>query len=237
MTGRVVSIRHGAGPYDDRVAAFFAGRGVTVEERAPFKGQALGLPDGTVAACVIYGGPFNAFALDEHPFLREENRWLEGCMAEGIPLLGICQGAQQIAHLLGAEVGPQAGEPHDFGYYPIHPTEAGEGFLPDGLHVSQCHYHGFDLPGGAEHLAYSEAFANQAMRYGETTYAFQFHPEATRAGFRRWQEAPWAAYGKPGVQTREEQDALGAAYDQAQHDWFMAFLDVFFGPALAVRAA
>ena len=47
-------------------------------------------------------------------------------MARGIPLLGICQGAQSIAHVLGAAVGPRPGEPHEFGYDSIHATDAGK---------------------------------------------------------------------------------------------------------------
>ncbi len=235
MSGRVVLVRHNEGPYDDRAAAFFRGRGVAPEEKAPFRGEALGEVDDSLVASVVYGGPFNVFETEQNPFLLEEHRWIEACMAKAVPLLGICQGAQSIAFVLGAEVGPKPGEPHEFGYYPIHPTEAGRTLLPEPLTVAQSHFHEFALPAGAERLAYSESFANQAMRYGETTYAFQFHPEVTSAGFRRWQEAPWAPYGKPGAQSRAEQDALQAEHDAAQHDWFMGFLDGLFGPALAER--
>jgi GMP synthase (glutamine-hydrolysing) len=90
------------------------------EIRYPFKGDALGAVDGSVAASVIYGGPFNVFETDRHPFLNDEHRWIEQCMARGMPLLGICQGAQSTAHVLGARCGPIAGEPHEFGYYQIH---------------------------------------------------------------------------------------------------------------------
>ena len=70
------------------------------------------------------------------------------------------------------------------------------------------------------------------MRYGERAYAFQFHAEVTRPGFRRWQEKLDIHHGKPGAQTREEQDRLGAEHDQAQHAWFMGFLDRLFGDAV-----
>ncbi len=98
--------------------------------------------------------------------------------------------------------------------------------------VAQSHFHEFELPEGAERLASSEMFPNQAMRVGESVYALQFHPEVTRTGFRRWQEADWAPYGQPGAQSREEQDALGAVHDDAQHAWFMEFLDRLFGDVL-----
>ena len=124
---------------------------------------------------------------------------------------------------------PRAGEPHEFGYYPVRPTKAGKALFPSELHVCQSHFHEFAIPDGAELLASSDAFANQALRYGARTYALQFHAEVTRAGFARWQDRPWAPGGKPGVQTREEQDRLGAQHDAAQHDWFMGFLDRLFG--------
>lgn len=229
---RIVLIRHGDDPDDDRAATFLRGRGLEPEIFRPFKGAALGEVDGSVVASVIYGGPFNVFDEDKHPFLRDEARWIEQCMARGVPLLGICQGGQQIARVLGAEVGPKPGEPHEFGYYEITPTAAGREYFPERLVVSQAHFHEFQIPRGAKLLASSELFQQQAFKYGPSTFAFQFHPEVTTQGFRRWQAAPWAAYGKPGVQTREEQDALMAAHDQTQHDWFMGFLDRLFGPVI-----
>jgi GMP synthase-like glutamine amidotransferase len=68
------------------------------------------------------------------------------------------------------------------------------------------------------------------MRHGERTYALQCHPEITIEGFKRWQDAEWAPWGNPGVQPREEQDALAASHDQLQDAWFRAFLDKLFGP-------
>ena len=232
MPERVVLIRHGEGPSDDRVATFFRSKGVEPELRHPFKGDHLGEVDGSVAASVIYGGPFNVFETERHPFLKDEHRWVEQCIANDVPLLGICQGAQSVAYVLGAEVGPKPGEPHEFGYYRIHPTEEGRDFLPEGgLCVAQSHFHGFDIPSGAQWLAYSESFEHQAMRYGDSTFAFQFHAEITREGFRRWQDEPDSYFGKPGAQEREEQDRLGAIHDAPQHTWFMNFLEELFAPA------
>jgi len=233
MPKRVVLIRHGDDPADapddDRVAGYFRARNIEPEICRPFKGEALGEVDGSLAASVVYGGPFNVFGTERHCFLNHEHRWIEQCMAGDVPLLGICQGAQSIAHVLGADVGPKPGEPHEFGYYPVRPTAAGKALFPGELHVCQSHFHEFTIPAGAERLAWTDAFPNQAMRCGARTYAFQFHPEVTQAGFRRWQDRPWAPWGKPGVQTREQQDRLGALHDAAQHDWFMGFLDRLFG--------
>lgn len=228
---RTVLIRHGDEPDDDRVVAYFRAKGLEPEIRKPFKGESLGDVDSSVAASVIYGGPFNVFDEDKHPFLHDENRWIEQCVKSGVPLLGICQGAQSIARVLGAEVGPKDGAPHEFGYYEVTATDAGRTVLPDRIVVCQSHFHGFQVPAGATLLASSALFPHQAFQYGATTFGFQFHAEVTPAGFQRWQRSEWAFYGKPGAQTREQQDAAMARHDAAQHRWFMGFLDRLFGAA------
>ncbi len=229
---RFVLVRHGDDPDDDRVVGYFRAKGIEPDIVRPFKGERLGDVDRTVAGSVIYGGPFNVFDEDLHPFLHDEARWIRQCMAAHVPLLGICQGAQQIARVLGAEVGPMDGEPTEFGYYEITPMEAGRASFPDRFVVAQSHFHAFQIPPGAELLAGSALFPQQAFKYGARTFGLQFHAEVTPPGFRRWQDAPWARYGKPGAQTRQEQDQLMAAHDAAQHQWFMGFLERLFGEAV-----
>ncbi|WP_245430783.1 hypothetical protein [Mesorhizobium sp. WSM3868] len=57
---------------------------------------------------------------------------MDACLKADIPLLGICLGAQMIAFHLGASVGPIAGQPHEFGYYPVYPEPSAEDFMPAG---------------------------------------------------------------------------------------------------------
>lgn len=232
MDRRIVLIRHGDDPTDDRVVTYFRARNIDPVIVRPFEGERLGDVDERVAASVVYGGPFDVSDTQNYPFLRDEHRWIKQCIAQNVPLLGICQGAQSIAYTLGARCGPRPGAPHEFGYYVVRPTAAGRAFFPDELVVTQAHFHEFELPDGAESLACNEIFPHQAMRYGDKVFAFLFHPEVTRAGFRRWQNADWAPFGKPGVQTREMQDELAEAHDERQHTWFMNFLDRLFGRVL-----
>lgn len=228
MAKRVVLVRHGDGPEDDRVTAWVLAGGLIPDSRRPFQGDLLGKVTEDVAGTVIYGGMYNAYDTAKHPFLNEEYRWIGAVMEAGIPLLGICQGAQMIAHHQGAWAGAPDHGCHEFGYYQISPVAGAEDFLPAPLYVTQAHFHTFDLPGGAQHLARSDLFENQAFRLGDTVYGLQFHPEVTWPIFQRWQSNA-GSYGQPGAQTRDQQDQLGPAVDQAQHDWFMGFLDGLFG--------
>ncbi|MGB5559196.1 MAG: glutamine amidotransferase [Paracoccaceae bacterium] len=232
MGGRFVLVEHGHGIMDDRVTMFLRERGVEPMVIRPFAGEALGKVDGSVMGSVVFGGPFSVFEEDRHPFLNDENRWIEQCLIRDVPLLGICQGAQSIAHVLGAWVGPLESDAHEFGYYEVTPTDAGRTLIPRPMHLVQAHFHGFDLPEGAALLATGEVCPHQAFSYG-SALAFQFHAEVTPAQFRRMQDADWAPYGKPGVQDRAEQDRLMAAHDARQHDWFIGVLERHFDEALA----
>ncbi len=229
---RIVLIRHESDPDDDRIVTFLRGKTIQPQILRPFLGENLGKADSSVVASVIYGGPFNVFDEERHKFLYDENRWIEDCLKRDIPLLGICQGAQSIARVLGAHAGPLPGDEHEFGYYPIAATKAGKSLFPDELVVAESHFHEFQIPDGGELLASSELFGQQAMKYGDSTFAFQFHAEVTPAGFGRWQHVNHNMYGKPGAQTREEQNALMDKYDPTQHQWIMQFQEKFFAGAI-----
>ena len=229
-------IRHGDDPPDDRVHTWLVGAGFAPDVRRPFAGEALGDLDDSVAGLVVHGGRYNADAVGEHPFLKDEYRWIEAALAAGLPMLGICQGAQMIAHHLGASVGPKPGEPAEFGYYRIDPTPEGTGFLPGPLWVTQAHFHAFSIPGTATRLAESALFENQAYRYGAAVYGVQFHPEVTIEGFRRWQRDFAGFEGKPGIQEPAEQTRLMLEHDAAQAAWFYDFMANLFGSAASAGA-
>jgi len=227
MDRELVLVRHVEDPPNDRVTAFAGEAGFTLVIKRPFMGDTLGVPGAEVAGTVIYGGN-DELDDDQHPHLKEECRWIKACMDREIPVLGICQGAQQIAQMLGAKVGPVKGGIQEFGYYLITPTSEGSDFLPKALYMPQAHSYTFGIPEQAIRLAGSDLFPNQAFRYGPKTYGLQFHPELTFEGFRRWQSQYKGNYGKPGSQTKDEQDKLMVAHEHAQAEWFSAFLASLF---------
>lgn len=229
MVQRVLLVRHGNEPADDRVVSWLTQAGYHVDSRKPFAGDSLGEVGDDLAGTVIYGGKYNAYDTDLHGFLNDEYRWIEKCLRADVPILGICQGAQMLARHLGAWAGPTEREIFEFGYYRIDPAPEAAGFLERPLWVTQAHFHTFDLPTGAVCLAENDNYRNQAFRYGDKVYGFQFHAEVTIEGFRRWQKQKWNVYDRPGVQSLQEQTSLMYEHDAAQANWFYGFLDGFFG--------
>lgn len=105
---------------------------------------------------------------------------LRGCVDAGVPVLGICYGAQILAHALGGSVerAPGGGE---LGWYLVE-TDAPDQ-IPAGPYL-QWHADRFVLPPGAVELARS-AVGPQAFRIG-SALGVQFHPETTPDVARRW---------------------------------------------------
>lgn len=145
-------------------------------------------------ALVVLGGPMHVTETTRHPHLLTECRLIEQALEQRIPVLGICLGAQLLAHVLGARVGP-ARRP-EIGWYPVRPRIPATAADPV-LHpldseraVFQWHSYGFDIPAGAEHLAESDDCPGQAMAYQGIAWGFQFHLELDEGLIRRWLNSP-----------------------------------------------
>jgi len=138
------------------------------------------------SGAVIFGGPQSAN--DSDGYIRREVAWVGVALKENKPFLGICLGAQMLAHHLGARVDCCQDANVEIGYHPIRCVDPAKtlGDLPN--YVYQWHREGFEIPSGGKLLAVSEggAFPNQAMRYGAGAVGLQFHPEITYAQVNRW---------------------------------------------------
>ncbi|WP_299138577.1 glutamine amidotransferase [uncultured Tateyamaria sp.] len=234
MDTRILCIRHGDGPMDDRVTTWCGAHQVRCDARRAWKGDPLGDITEDLAGVVVYGGNYNAYDTAKHPFLKDEYRMIHAAMTAGVPVMGLCQGAQMIAHHMGAFAGAPDHGNHEFGYYKVTPTAGGRGMFPAPQYFAQAHFHTFDIPEGATHLARSALFEHQAFAVGDRVLGFQFHPEQTIAGFQRWMARghEWGRYDEPGVQSPAEQTRLMLQHDAAQGEWFRGVLDSFFARAL-----
>lgn len=142
---------------------------------------------------IVMGGPMSVYQTDRFPFLNYEMKLIEDAIKRDRPVLGICLGAQIVAAALGAKVETNpAGK--EIGWFPVRllPT-AKEDRLFRGVAetIMPFHWHGdhFELPSGAVTLASSDKTPCQAFRYGEKTWALQFHLEVTRAGIENMSNA------------------------------------------------
>src|SRR5581483_12191457 len=72
-----------------------------VEWELPVRGR----PAVDADAVIVFGGEQNVGEEDRYPWLEDEYELLRGWVDSGTPLLGICLGAQTLAHAAGARVG------------------------------------------------------------------------------------------------------------------------------------
>lgn len=168
--------------------------------------QALRDVDGVI----VMGGPQSVYDRDRHPWMAMELALLREALDQGLPILGVCLGAQMLASALGAKVmkNPQK----EIGWYPVMREPGADGdplFEAFGSTETVFQWHGdtFALPKGAIRLASSplcrESLASgsgfhpesnrrmeQAFRYRDNVYGLQFHVEVTEPIIRAWMRTP-----------------------------------------------
>jgi GMP synthase (glutamine-hydrolysing) len=193
---------------------------------------------------VVLGGPMNVEDQADRPHLKVEMHAIEQALRQGKPVLGICLGAQLLAHVLGAPV--RRHERPEIGWYDLSLTEAGTsdpvlGALGPAATVFQWHGRSFALPDGAVHLARTQSCEQQAFRWGESAYGLQFHPEVDEALVRRWLANPAYAselreaglpHDAAGIERRTAE--LARAIQQRAEPLFERFLDLVGRPARKV---
>ncbi len=222
----ILAVLHQANSTPGKVGDWFSARGHRVEGCCPILGDALPTRLDGYAGLVVFGGPQSAN--DDHlPGIRAELDWIEhSAIPSALPLLGICLGAQQIARVLGARVGPHHEGIVEIGYSPVEPTADADGFLDARTRFYQWHAETFEIPADAVHLARGETFEAQAFRYGERVYGIEFHPEMTREMIDRWctskTGAPKLAWR--GAQSHAEQRSAYALHAAASDVWLDTFL-------------
>ncbi len=129
---------------------------------------------------VLMGSPWSVYEDRVQGWVRPELDFIRNQVSRGVPLLGICFGAQAMSAALGGRVTPSTRP--EYGWVSI---ESGVDEIAHGPWF-QYHHDEFTLPPGAVELARNPS-GLQAFRIG-ANLAVQFHPEMTADLIASWCE-------------------------------------------------
>lgn len=172
-------IARGLGVADDDVVTVDAQRG----ERLPSAKM--------VEAMVVTGSA--AMVTDREPWSVAAGELLAEVVTAGAPVLAICYGHQLLAEVLGGEVGDNP-RGRQIGTVQVTLTDDGArdpllGAFGPQLRFQATHRQSvLRPPSGATHLATTDMDRHHAYRYGERTWAVQFHPEFDAVAIRTYIE-------------------------------------------------
>ncbi len=185
---RILSLIHGRNAHSGVFGEVVRAGGHELDERSFALADPPADPPYAYDAVMVFGGSMNVHEVHGHPWLREERDALERALADDVPVLGVCLGAQLLASVAGAAVS-RAPEP-EIGWYDVEKTpEAADDplleTLPPRFRAYQWHSYQFELPREAVLLAKTPVCA-QAYRLGEAAWGTQFHAEVTREIVLAW---------------------------------------------------
>ncbi|WP_132115179.1 type 1 glutamine amidotransferase [Actinocrispum wychmicini] len=172
---------------------------------------------------VCLGGEMGAMDDLKHPWLRDVRQLLASAVGNRVPTLGVCLGGQLLAAATGGrvvvgdagpEVGPAMVAKRDVAW--IDPLFGEQPMVLDVMHF---HVDTIDrLPPGAELMASSHKYPNQAFRINGCGYGLQFHIETTTEIVLDWaRTAPEVAVlARPG---ELDKDRLDTAHEDIAETW------------------
>src|ERR1035437_5680898 len=102
-------LRHVEHEHIGTLAQLLRKTGIAFRYADLFQGDAVPENTAGIGGLIVMGGPVGVYDSATYPFLEQEQALIRRCAEDGLPVLGICLGAQLIAAALGAKVypGPQ----------------------------------------------------------------------------------------------------------------------------------
>jgi GMP synthase-like glutamine amidotransferase len=106
---RVLSVIHQADAASGVFGETVRERGAELAEWNIAAGSPPPAPPESYDAVLVFGGAMHVDQEDRHAWLRDENSLLQALLERGIPILGVCLGAQLIAKAARAKVAADIG--------------------------------------------------------------------------------------------------------------------------------
>lgn len=184
----IAIFRHAAIEGPGYLAEFLDARQIPWQLIAIDAGAAVPPSAGAYAGLVFMGGPMSVN--DDLPWIAQELELIRDAVAQDVPVLGHCLGAQLIAKALGGVVSRNSVKEIGWGEVAVADNESARSWFAGLPSFQAFHWHGetFTLPQGATHLLSSTHCANQAYAIGKHL-ALQCHIEMTAGMIDSWCEA------------------------------------------------
>lgn len=145
--------------------------GIPLEIRHLYRGDEVPADRADLGLLVVMGGPMGVadLASEKYPFLAKEVAILKQRIEADRPVLGICLGAQLLAHAAGAKVYPNTRPGPTAGDAPIPVPEIGWGPVT------------FPFPGGTEPVLYGLHDGTRMFHWHFDTFDLPKHPVPANA--------------------------------------------------------
>jgi GMP synthase (glutamine-hydrolysing) len=162
--------------------------GAELDERRLLAGDPLPSLD-EVDGLLSLGGHQSVRDIARDPLLTAEAALLREAVEAHLPVLGVCLGAQLLAHALGGRVAQLPKRMIAWAPITLLDAAAGDpvvGALPAGAMALHWNEDGFEPPPAAVELLARVGPSGEAFRYGDRAWGVQFHPEVDADGLEGW---------------------------------------------------